>query len=106
LAQLINNRPLTHSNSWEHEGWEKAELWQKEQQDKENPKRNAGEEPDHKLRAAYKEQAKALLEKKETWRPTWKAVGLEPHEAAKKASYFPASTLPAWYAKQRKGGAK
>ncbi|KAJ5120612.1 uncharacterized protein N7515_010000 [Penicillium bovifimosum] len=90
---------------WEKESWEKAEKWQIEQQEKENPKRNAGEEPDHALRAAFKEQAKQLLEEKETWRPTWKALGLEPHKA-NKANFVAPSTLPAWYNKSRKHGAR
>ena len=92
-------------NSFEFESWKKAELWQKEQQDKENPKRNSGEEPDHKLRAAFKEQAQALQANKETWRPTWKALGLEPHEVAKSTRTVP-STQPGWYARQRKAGSK
>ncbi|CAG8920899.1 unnamed protein product [Penicillium salamii] len=90
---------------FEFESWKKAELWQKEQQDSENPKRNSGEEPDHKLRAAFKEQAEALRGNKETWRPTWKALGLEPHEVAKASRTIPA-TQPAWYSRQRKAGSK
>ncbi|KAJ5782968.1 hypothetical protein N7457_004742 [Penicillium paradoxum] len=93
---------------WEHEGWEKAEKWQIAQQDKENPKRNAGEEPDHELRAAYKAQAKQLLENQESWRPTWKAMGLGADKAkdAKKGEFFPSATLPAWFSKGRKYGAR
>ncbi|KAJ6139593.1 hypothetical protein N7471_006079 [Penicillium samsonianum] len=91
---------------WEHESWSKAEKWQIDQQEKDNPKPNKGEQPDRELREAYKEQAKALLENKETWRPTWKALGLEPHQAVKNGGFGPASTLPAWYSKGRKHGAR
>lgn len=91
---------------WEHESWSKAEKWQIDQQEKENPKPNKGEEPDQQLRDAYKEQAKALLENKETWRPTWKALGLEPHKAAKDGAFARAPTLPAWYGKGRKHGSR
>ncbi|KAJ6184538.1 hypothetical protein N7519_005839 [Penicillium mononematosum] len=91
---------------WEHESWSKAEKWQIDQQEKENPRPNKGEEPDQQLRDAYKEQAKALLENKETWRPTWKALGLEPHQAAKNGAFARAPTLPAWYGKGRKHGSR
>lgn len=59
------------------------------------------------MRAAYKEQAKALLEGKETWRPTWKALGLEPHKSfkSKKGEFVPAATLPAFYHRGRKHSA-
>ncbi|KAJ5456653.1 hypothetical protein N7530_011927 [Penicillium desertorum] len=91
---------------WEHESWSKAEKWQIDQQEKENPRPNKGQEPDQQLRDAYKEQAKALLENKETWRPTWKALGLEPHQAAKNGAFARAPTLPAWYGKGRKQGSR
>ncbi|CAG7946199.1 unnamed protein product [Penicillium nalgiovense] len=91
---------------WEHESWSKAEKWQIDQQEKENPKPNKGEEADQQLRDAYKEQAKALLENKATWRPTWKALGLEPHQAAKNGAFARAPTLPAWYGKGRKHGSR
>lgn len=40
-------------------------------------KPDSSEKPDEDLRKAYKEQAKELQEYKETWRPTWKALGFE-----------------------------
>ncbi|KXG47440.1 Ribosomal protein L25/L23 [Penicillium griseofulvum] len=91
---------------WEHESWAKAEQFQIDLQEKENPKPNKGEKPDQELRNAYKEQAQALLEKKETWRPTWKALGLEPRKVTKNGGFIASSTLPAWYTKGRKHGAR
>lgn len=40
-------------------------------------KPHAAEEPDEDLRKAYKEQAEALQENRQQWRPTWKALGLD-----------------------------
>lgn len=40
-------------------------------------KQDSSEEPDHKLRKAFEEQARELKENQEEWRPTWQALGLD-----------------------------
>lgn len=45
--------------------------------EKQKQKPDFSEEPDEDMRKAYEEQAKELVEGKQTWRPTWQALGLD-----------------------------
>ncbi|KAJ5312455.1 hypothetical protein PENANT_c027G03848 [Penicillium antarcticum] len=86
--------------AWEKEGWETAEKWQIDQQEKDQPKPNKGQEPDTELREAYAKQAKALLEKETEWQPTWKKLGLD--KVKNTGEFIQNNSLPEWYTTHRK----
>ncbi|KAJ5127826.1 54S ribosomal protein [Penicillium atrosanguineum] len=67
----------TDLSKWEKESWNSQERVQTEQRRENVQKPNAAEKPDEKLRKAFKKQAEELKKNKETWRPTWKVLGLD-----------------------------
>ncbi|KAJ5587321.1 RIO1 family protein kinase [Penicillium hispanicum] len=67
----------TDLTDWEKESWDSSERFQQEMRKQTVQKQDSSEEPDHKLRKAFEEQAQELKENKEEWRPTWQALGLD-----------------------------
>ncbi|KAJ5893551.1 54S ribosomal protein [Penicillium taxi] len=65
------------TSKWEKDSWDATEKIQSQIMKKNTPKGHSAEEPDHKVRKAFEEQAKKLRENKETWKPTWKTLGLD-----------------------------
>ncbi|KAJ9209682.1 hypothetical protein DTO166G4_8726 [Paecilomyces variotii] len=59
---------------WEKDQFFKAAQYQKDMQSKNDPQ--SAMEPNKPEREAFEKQAKELLEGKQTWRPTWQALGL------------------------------
>lgn len=72
---LLLTRP--HFLRWEKDSWDASERYQQTVRKQNRQKPHAAEEPDEDLRKAFKEQAKELKEDKESWRPTWQALGLD-----------------------------
>ncbi|KAL2006183.1 hypothetical protein VTN00DRAFT_9837 [Thermoascus crustaceus] len=66
--------PPKDMSPWEKDQFFKAEEYQEEQSNRQQPR--AAMEPNKAEREAYAEQAKELLEGKRRWRPTWQALGL------------------------------
>lgn len=62
---------------WEKESWDVGARWQDLMHKQNLPKSHHAEKPDEDERKAFKEQAKELKEDKESWRPTWQALGLD-----------------------------
>lgn len=62
---------------WEKESWDAGARLQTIMHKENLPKSHHAEKPDEDEREAFKEQAKELKGDKESWRPTWQALGLD-----------------------------
>ncbi|KAJ5620415.1 hypothetical protein N7510_004399, partial [Penicillium lagena] len=62
---------------WEKESWDANEVHAKEASEAPHGPTDFAEKPNEKERKAYAEQAKEILADPESWRPTWKALGMD-----------------------------
>ena len=81
---------------WEKESWDSSERFQSEMRKRSVQKLDASEEPDEKLRKAFKEQASQLKENSQAWRPTWQVLGLDFAHREFTRSKRSSSAVPKW----------